>query len=134
MPGDFGKKENVSNDCETWLLLAAACCRCSAESCGGYFPAIFCRRGEDGAQCLMQNKTADFECANAAKWKNDLRLTLVAGPSEQRKIESGSRLCVRAAVQGDLSRSAFSFTGTSYVFASHRSTCCPLSNLPWLSE
>lgn len=57
VPGDFGKKENVSNDCETWLLLAAACCRCSAESCGGYFPTIFCRRGEDGAQCLMQNKT-----------------------------------------------------------------------------
>jgi len=38
--GDFGKKGSASKDCETWLLLAAACCRCSAESWGSYFPPL----------------------------------------------------------------------------------------------
>lgn len=78
--GDFGKKGSASKDCETWLLLAAACCRCSAESWGSYFPAVFYRRGEDSA------------------------------------------------------RSASSFIGTSYMFAPRRTMCCPLSNLPRLSE
>lgn len=71
LPGDFGKKESASKDCEIWLLLTAACCKCSAESCGGYFPAIFPRRGEDSAHCLMQNKAGQILvvlCDQMEKW------------------------------------------------------------------
>lgn len=76
-------KEKWVLDYKAWWLLTAACHKCSAESCDGYFPSRFFylsfQKQEGNAQSLMQNKTEQFLIAPHSQvekcdnWDSSLR-------------------------------------------------------------